>query len=69
MARGNQMFAGLVAGVAVGAVAGLLFAPKSGKQSRQIVTTRADEIRHKAGDYADRVRAWRKSKEDARILA
>ena len=59
----NKLVTGLIAGVAVGAVAGLLFAPKPGKESRQIVARRASGIRHKTGGYVDVIRSWRKSRE------
>ena len=59
--KGNKIFAGLIAGAALGTVAGLLIAPKQGRESRQIVTTRAGELRHKAGDYMDVMRSWKKS--------
>jgi len=52
----NQLFTGLIAGVVVGAAAGLLLAPKTGKESRQIVVARAGEVRGKAGQYATSVR-------------
>ena len=41
MVKTNKMVTGLIAGAALGAVAGLLFAPKPGKESRQIVTAQA----------------------------
>ncbi len=56
MADRNQFFTGLIAGAAGGAVAGLLLAPKSGKETRQIVVARAGEVRVKAGQYATSVR-------------
>ena len=52
----NQLFTGLIAGVVVGAVAGLLLAPKPGQETRQIVAARAGEVRGKAGQYATSVR-------------
>ena len=52
----NQLFIGLIAGVLAGAVAGLLLAPKTGKEARQIVVARAGEVREKAGRYATSVR-------------
>ena len=59
----NKLVIGLVAGATVGAVAGLLFAPKPGKESRQIVASRSEGIRHKTGGFVDVMRSWRKSKE------
>ena len=52
----NQVLTGLIAGVVVGALAGLLLAPKTGKETRQIVVARASEVRGKAGQYATSVR-------------
>ena len=40
--------AGLAAGTLVGAVAGLMLAPKTGKETRQIVAAKLGELRHKA---------------------
>ena len=76
MVKTNKLVAGLIAGAAVGAVAGLLFAPKPGKDSRHIVATRAyelrnkaDELRNKASGYVDSVRSRRKSKEKQPVMA
>ena len=52
----NQLFTGLIAGVVVGAVAALLLAPKTGKETRQIVALRAGEVRQKADQYATTLR-------------
>lgn len=56
MTNGNKLVTGLIAGAALGAIAGLLFAPKLGKETREIVTTRALEFRQKAGDYVGTLR-------------
>ena len=56
MEKGNKLVTGLVAGAAVGAIAGLLFAPKTGKEARSIVSARAGEIRHKTGHYVGGLR-------------
>ena len=76
MVNTNKLVTGLIAGAALGAVAGLLFAPKPGKESRQIVAARADELRDKADglrgkavDYVDAMRSRRKSKENQPVLA
>ena len=60
---GNKLFTGLIAGVAMGAVAGLLLAPKPGKESRRIVASQAGNIRDKTGGYVDVIRSRRKPKE------
>ncbi len=59
----NKLLTGLIAGAAMGVVAGLLFAPKPGKESRQIVVSRSRGIRHKTSGLVDVMRSWRKSKE------
>ena len=59
----NKLVIGLVTGATVGAVAGLLFAPKPGRESRQIVATQSRGIRHNTGSYVHRMRFWKKSKE------
>ena len=68
MVNTNKLVTGLIAGAALGALAGLLFAPKPGKESRQIVAARADELRDKADglrgkavEYVDAMRSRRKS--------
>ena len=76
MVNTNKLVTGLIAGAALGAVAGLLFAPKPGKESRQIVAARADELRqkadelrNKAGGYVDAMRSRRKNKENQPVMA
>ncbi len=43
----TKLVTGLIAGTAVGVTAGLLFAPKPGKETRHIVATQAGELRRK----------------------
>ena len=76
MVNTNKLVTGLIAGAALGAVAGLLFAPKPGKQSRQIVAARADELRNKAdgirdkaAGYVDAMRSRRQRKENQPVSA
>ena len=52
MADRNQWITGLIAGATVGAIAGLLLAPKTGKETREIVVARAGEVRQKADHYS-----------------
>ena len=59
MAKRNKLVAGLVVGAAVGAAAGLLLAPKPGKEARNVVASRLDNLRHKAGS---RVRTLRRNR-------
>ena len=69
MADRNQFFAGLIVGAAVGAVAGLLLTPSTGKETRQIVAARAGEVREKAGQFAtsarERIRRGQTGEESA----
>ena len=64
MVKKDRLVTGLIAGAAVGTIVGLLFAPKPGKDSRQVVVSRAGEIRHKAGGFLDAVRSRRKNGEN-----
>ena len=56
MTTGNKFFTGLIAGAVIGSVAGLLMAPKPGKETRQVVAYRANELKSKAGRYAVTIR-------------
>ncbi|MDP6550433.1 MAG: YtxH domain-containing protein [Dehalococcoidia bacterium] len=61
MERSNKLTTGLIAGAVVGAVAGLLLAPKPGKETRHMFASRA-------GDYAGTLR-HRIGKRNGRSLA
>ena len=62
MMKSNELITGLIAGVAMGVAAGLLFAPIPGKESWNIVADRTGKLRHKTGGYVDVIRSWRKNK-------
>ena len=47
---------GLVAGAIIGGVAGIMFAPKTGKESRHLLASRAGQVRQKAGDAIGNMR-------------
>ena len=64
MVKHNNLVKGLIAGGAIGAVTGLLLAPKPGKDSRQILAFRAGEIRHKAGGLLEAVRSRKKKSQN-----
>jgi gas vesicle protein len=51
MKNRNKIITGLLGGVLIGAIAGLLFAPKTGKETRETVGGRANDWRDRAGDY------------------
>ena len=50
----NVFVTGIIAGAAVGAVAGLLLAPKPGKVTRRFAVSRASRIGQQAGGYLSR---------------
>ena len=56
MSKPNNLITGLITGAVVGTVIGLLFAPKTGQETREIVATQAGVIRQKAGDYVGNLR-------------
>ena len=52
----NKVVTGLIVGALIGTVAGMLFAPKPGKETRHVVAGKAGEWRVKAGDYVGTLR-------------
>ena len=54
MTAKNVFVTGIIAGAAVGAVAGLLLAPKPGKVTRRFAVSRASRIGRQAGLYLGR---------------
>ena len=53
---GTNFAIGLIAGALVGAVAGVLTAPKTGIESRQIVGSRAGQVKVQASDLVSSLR-------------
>ena len=51
MSRSNKFVTGLLAGAIVGAVAGLILAPKPGRDTRDIVGARTNQFRNRAEFY------------------
>ncbi len=51
MSRSNKFVTGLFAGAIVGAVAGLIMAPKPGRDTRDIVGARSIQFRNRAEYY------------------
>ncbi|MDP2917128.1 MAG: YtxH domain-containing protein [Dehalococcoidia bacterium] len=45
---------GLIVGAAIGAAVGLLYAPRSGKETRELLGKRASELRDKAEDLREK---------------
>ncbi len=51
MSRSNKFVTGMLAGAIVGAVAGLIMAPKPGRDTRDIVGARTVQFRNRAEYY------------------
>lgn len=49
----GDFFAGLVFGALAGSVIALLSAPKTGEETRELITDKSRELRHKAVDTVD----------------
>jgi gas vesicle protein len=68
MTKTNGLLTGLLAGALLGAVAGLLAAPRAGNETRNIVGTKAAEIKSRAEDYLgtikDRIRREREETQE-----
>ncbi len=54
MTKGNKFVAGIAVGAVAGAAIGLLVAPKTGKETRQMVSSRAGDVKHKVGQLIRR---------------
>ena len=64
----NNPVAGLLVGAAVGAIAGLLWAPKLGKGSRRVVAVQAGGPRRKAVGYVSTMRRMMRKKESGEAV-
>lgn len=53
---GFAFIAGLAVGVAVGAIAGLLFAPEAGEETRKKLTEKGKELSHDLYDKYDELK-------------
>lgn len=58
MAENNSnSFLWFLAGLGVGAVAGILYAPRSGDETRDVIRAKAEESRERLRHHADRARS------------
>ena len=64
----NNPVAGLLVGAAVGAIAGLLWAPKLGKGNRRVVVVQAGGPRRKAVEYESTMRRMMRKKESGEAV-
>ncbi|MBN8788017.1 MAG: YtxH domain-containing protein [Terrimonas sp.] len=70
----SKVLLGLLAGAAIGAIAGILFAPDKGSETRNKIKKSAgdagDSLKHSFNDFVDTVKdKYRKAKHDAEDLA
>ena len=63
MSANHKLIAALTTGAVLGAAAGLLLAPKPGKETRKVVAAQSGEIRHKASYYITNLRGNLRRKE------
>ena len=68
MTTRNQVVTGIITVALVGTVLGLLFAPKTGRETREIVGMRTSAIKTKAGDYFSVIRSKMKRGEEVESL-
>ena len=52
----NGLLAGLLLGAAIGIGLGLLYAPRPGRETREMLRQRADEVRNRTGALGDDLR-------------
>ena len=67
MARDWDIVKGLVIGGLIGAAIGILFAPKSGKETRQDIADKADELLSKAKEEYEKAVEKSKATYDAAV--
>lgn len=65
--KSGDFLKGLLIGGLIGAVAGILFAPKSGKETREDIARKADELVTKAGEEYERAMETSKKAYDAAV--
>ncbi|PKB64804.1 MAG: hypothetical protein BZY80_01655 [SAR202 cluster bacterium Io17-Chloro-G2] len=68
MTTRNQIVTGIIAGALAGTALGLLVAPKTGKETRELVASRGSAIKNKAGDYFTIIRNRMKKGDEVESL-
>ncbi len=58
MGPGNRLITGFIAGALVGVAAALLLAPSSGRETREMVAARANELRQRADELRQRASSY-----------
>jgi gas vesicle protein len=69
MAKSNTFVTGLIAGAIIGAVAGLLLAPKSGKETRKLLKDRASQLGEKASTSFTNILGKGEGEKEAEVSA
>ncbi|MBM3941702.1 MAG: YtxH domain-containing protein [SAR202 cluster bacterium] len=64
MGRNDTFLAGLITGAVIGAVAGLLLAPKSGKETREMLVDQGQRAGRYVGDAIRRRRGEEETSDD-----
>ena len=58
MGPDNRLITGFIVGALVGVAAALLLAPSSGKETREMVAARANELRQRADELRQRASSY-----------
>jgi gas vesicle protein len=55
MSKGSRIVGGLLIGAITGAFLGILFAPRSGKETRKLIRKKVDNLKEQAVDIKDKI--------------
>jgi gas vesicle protein len=69
MVKTNKFLTGVIAGAVIGAVAGLLLAPKAGRETRKLLRERAAGLGEKAGGRFGNLFGKGRAQEEAKASA
>lgn len=53
---GNSFLAGFILGAIAGVTIGILYAPKPGKETREMLREKVEEVREKAGEITEKAK-------------